>query len=114
MEYSLDDLIMHLAGEVYGLFLEMNRGLYPRSYDDWLRVAKRLGLRVHRGPSFAPCLLDDLVIIGDPANDAEACRWLAHEIVEAALRSEHRPPLVIPGTCSAICHQVAELLEEYA
>ena len=115
MEYSMDDLIVHLAAECYGLLLELNRGSWPNTRKEWERLARRLGIYVVRTQgSFAPCLLDDLAILPDPRNDEEVSRWLVHEIVEAALRSEFAPPMIVPGGCSEVCHRVAQLLEEYA
>lgn len=104
-----------VAGRVLAIIHQANGGEHPANPTQWIRVARRLGLRVHlirRQTSFAAALVDDLIFAKAVA-DPILCRYLAHEITEAILRRDCGEPLYLaPNSDRSELHRIARMVEQ--
>ena len=99
----------YLEQLVIDCIVEAARGHMPSTAEGWTRVARRMGLKVHSLQlSFGACLIEDLVI-WNARRPELAARYIAHEVVEHILLSDHagRPPVHQPHPCDTIAHRIA-------
>lgn len=102
-----------IAARVRQIIVEAAGG-WPISYHEWVRTAEKFGLeivRVRGQLSFGACLLDDLIAVDVRGSEAQLCRWIAHEITESVLRSDHGWPVCVPFDSHDHYHRIALLVE---
>jgi hypothetical protein len=100
-----------LATLCCGVLTYCNWQRLPRTEEDWLDVASRLGVDlefVDRGRA-SGVLLDNIAVIRRARDASETNKRAAHELAEYLLRSEWEPPYIVPPDADR--HAIARLVE---
>jgi hypothetical protein len=104
------DFIPFAEQKVKDRIIELNRGSYPCSLRQWLRIARKCGLTVKFANLPVAFLATDLIVC--PRSHRFKSRVIAHEVAEYLMRTECQPPIYYPLSYRYTRHQVAKRCEE--